>query len=439
MNASDFLPVEFNVASWFVDRPVAEGRGAAPAFHCEDRVLTYADLQELVDRTGNALRELGVEPEQRVVWSASTRPSSSARSGARSRSARCPVPVNTLLRAPDYRYFLDDSRARVAVVSAAAPRRGGAGAREARRTSGTCWWRAARRARTSRSRSGRARRPRGSRRRHLATTSRSGSTPRARPASRRAPSTSSTTWWSAADTYARAGARHPADRQGLLGRQALLRLRPRQRHVLPDERGRARACSIPGRPTPDGVFEPDPPPPPDASSSACRRSTPRCSPQGRGDALDLSCVRASACRRARRCRRSSTSAGASASGVEILDGIGTTEMLPHLPVQPARAPRGPGSTGLAGAGLRVRASSTTRASPCRRGEIGNLRVRGDSTMAVLLEPAREDQGRRSSATGSRPATSTTRTRTATSGTAGAATTCSRSAASGSRRSRSRRR
>ena len=38
MNASDLLPAEFNVASWFVDRPVIEGRGAAPAFHCEDRV-----------------------------------------------------------------------------------------------------------------------------------------------------------------------------------------------------------------------------------------------------------------------------------------------------------------------------------------------------------------------------------------------------------------
>ena len=61
MNASDFLPAEFNVATWFVDRPVAEGRGAAPAFHCEDRVLTYADVQELANRTGNALRELGVE------------------------------------------------------------------------------------------------------------------------------------------------------------------------------------------------------------------------------------------------------------------------------------------------------------------------------------------------------------------------------------------
>ena len=33
MNASDFLPAEFNVATWFVDRPVAEGKGAAPAPH----------------------------------------------------------------------------------------------------------------------------------------------------------------------------------------------------------------------------------------------------------------------------------------------------------------------------------------------------------------------------------------------------------------------
>ena len=67
MNASDILPVDFNVAAWFVDRPVAEGRGRAPAFHCEGRGLSYADVQELADRTGNALRELGVEMEHRVV------------------------------------------------------------------------------------------------------------------------------------------------------------------------------------------------------------------------------------------------------------------------------------------------------------------------------------------------------------------------------------
>src|SRR6185436_10187514 len=117
MNASDFLPAEFNVASWFVDRPVAEGRGAAPAFHCEGRVLSYADVRELADRTGNALRELGVEMEHRVVMICLDAPEFLGTFWGAIKIGAVPVPVNTLLRAPDYRYVLDDSRARVAVVS----------------------------------------------------------------------------------------------------------------------------------------------------------------------------------------------------------------------------------------------------------------------------------------------------------------------------------
>jgi benzoate-CoA ligase len=119
MNASDFLPAEFNVASWFVDRPVAEGRGAAPAFHCGDRVLSYADVQALADRTGHALRDLGVEMEQRVVMICLDAPEFLGAFWGAIKIGAVPVPVNTLLRAADYRYVLDDSRARVAVVSSA--------------------------------------------------------------------------------------------------------------------------------------------------------------------------------------------------------------------------------------------------------------------------------------------------------------------------------
>jgi benzoate-CoA ligase len=118
MNASDFLPVEFNVASWFVDRPVAEGRARAPAFRCEDRVLTYGDVQDLVNRTGNALRELGVEMEQRVLLLCLDTPEFLGAFWGAIKIGAIPVPVNTLMRAADYRYFLDDSRARVAVISA---------------------------------------------------------------------------------------------------------------------------------------------------------------------------------------------------------------------------------------------------------------------------------------------------------------------------------
>ena len=57
MIASEALPPQFNVATWFVDRNVEEGRAASPAFHCDGRTLTYGDVQALANRTGNALLE----------------------------------------------------------------------------------------------------------------------------------------------------------------------------------------------------------------------------------------------------------------------------------------------------------------------------------------------------------------------------------------------
>ena len=67
MEASERLPQQFNIAAHFVDGNVAEGRAGAPAFHCDDRVLTYGDVQDLTNRTGNVLRDLGVEMEGRVL------------------------------------------------------------------------------------------------------------------------------------------------------------------------------------------------------------------------------------------------------------------------------------------------------------------------------------------------------------------------------------
>ena len=118
MNASDHLPARFNVATWFVDRHLAEGRGDRPAFHYEDRVLTYADVHDLVNRAGNALRDLGVEMEQRVLMICLDAPEFLGAFWGAIKIGAVPVPTNTLMRAADYRYVLDDSRAKVAVVSA---------------------------------------------------------------------------------------------------------------------------------------------------------------------------------------------------------------------------------------------------------------------------------------------------------------------------------
>ncbi|MGH7324436.1 MAG: benzoate-CoA ligase family protein [Candidatus Rokuibacteriota bacterium] len=118
MNASERLPQQFNVATYFVDRNVSEGRAAQPAFFCEDRVLTYGDVHDLTNRTGHALRELGVEMEHRVLMLCLDTPEFLGTFWGAIKIGAVPVPVNTLLRAQDYLYFLEDSRARVAVVSA---------------------------------------------------------------------------------------------------------------------------------------------------------------------------------------------------------------------------------------------------------------------------------------------------------------------------------
>src|SRR3989442_3962791 len=118
MNASDRLPAQFNVATWFVDRNVAEGRGASPAFHCEDRTLTYTDVQDLTNRTGNALLDLGVRMEDRVLLLCLDAPEFLGAFWGAIKIGAIPIPVNTLMRADDYLYFLQDSRAKAAVISA---------------------------------------------------------------------------------------------------------------------------------------------------------------------------------------------------------------------------------------------------------------------------------------------------------------------------------
>ena len=118
MNASELLPAQFNAATWFVDRNVAEGRGAVPAFRYEDRTLTYADVLELTNRTGNALLEIGVEPENRVLMLCLDSPEFIGTFWGAIKIGAVPIPTNTLMRSADYLYFLNDSRAKVAVVSA---------------------------------------------------------------------------------------------------------------------------------------------------------------------------------------------------------------------------------------------------------------------------------------------------------------------------------
>jgi benzoate-CoA ligase len=111
------LPDEFNAASYFVDRHVKEGRADRVAIECGDVQVTYRQLYERVNQVGNALRELGVRIEERVFLLLLDSPEFAASFFGAIKIGAVPVPVNTLLKSADYEYLLNNSRARVAIVS----------------------------------------------------------------------------------------------------------------------------------------------------------------------------------------------------------------------------------------------------------------------------------------------------------------------------------
>jgi acyl-CoA synthetase (AMP-forming)/AMP-acid ligase II len=112
------VPPAFNAATYFVDRHLGEGRGAAVAIECGDERVTYAELAERVNRVGRALRDvLDVRPEERVVLLLLDTPAFHAAFFGAIKIGAVPIPVNTLWKTPDYRHVLNDSRARVAIVS----------------------------------------------------------------------------------------------------------------------------------------------------------------------------------------------------------------------------------------------------------------------------------------------------------------------------------
>jgi len=110
------LPQEFNAAAYFVDRHLREGRGSKIAIECGEQRVTYAQLQERVNRLGNAMLGLDVRPEERVFLLLLDTPEFAYSFFGAIKIGAVAVPANTLLRPTDYAYLLNDCRARVAIV-----------------------------------------------------------------------------------------------------------------------------------------------------------------------------------------------------------------------------------------------------------------------------------------------------------------------------------
>ncbi len=111
------IPRDLNAAHWFVDRHIEEGRDGRLAISYEGRRLTYGDVSSGANRLGNALRRLGVMMEQRVVLLLPDSPEFVWSFWGALKIGAVPVPTNTLLKPRDYEYILRDSRATVVIAS----------------------------------------------------------------------------------------------------------------------------------------------------------------------------------------------------------------------------------------------------------------------------------------------------------------------------------
>jgi len=113
------VPQTFNVATYFVDRNVLEGRGPKIAIECGDQQVSYQQLLQKTNQVGNALRDLDVRPEERVVVLLEDIPEFIYCFFGTIKIGAVAVPINTFLNARDYEYLLNDARARVVFVSGA--------------------------------------------------------------------------------------------------------------------------------------------------------------------------------------------------------------------------------------------------------------------------------------------------------------------------------
>jgi benzoate-CoA ligase family protein len=109
------VPEWYN-ASLIVDRNLDAGREDKVAIYSDDEV-SYGELARRINRFGRALREeLGVRQEDRVLLVLDDTPSFPTAFFAAMRIGAVPVPVNTLVDADEYRFYVEDSRARIVVA-----------------------------------------------------------------------------------------------------------------------------------------------------------------------------------------------------------------------------------------------------------------------------------------------------------------------------------
>src|ERR1700751_175266 len=101
------LPRIYNAAKTFVDENIAEGRGKRTPIYYQDQKFTYQEVFEGVNRTGNALGDLGVEIENRVLLALPDSPEFAFSFFGAIKIGAVPIPANRWMAAQDYEYLIN--------------------------------------------------------------------------------------------------------------------------------------------------------------------------------------------------------------------------------------------------------------------------------------------------------------------------------------------
>ncbi len=106
----------YNSMNRFIDENIQKGLGNKVAIYCDNEQVTYQEILLKSNKFGNALKGIGVEPENRILQVVYDSPEFIYSFFGTTKIGAIPIPVNTSMKPQDYEYFLNHSRAKVLLI-----------------------------------------------------------------------------------------------------------------------------------------------------------------------------------------------------------------------------------------------------------------------------------------------------------------------------------
>ncbi len=112
----NYIPEYYNITTKLIDDQVKNGFADKVAVYYKDQTYTYRQIQQWINKTGNALHILGVHREERVMLVMYDTPEALFSFFGAIKIGAVPIPINYMYTADDYRYLLNNSRARTVIA-----------------------------------------------------------------------------------------------------------------------------------------------------------------------------------------------------------------------------------------------------------------------------------------------------------------------------------